>query len=413
MSAEAVSKVEFLAQVSGAFGKVYDLVYLRKQPLLDMLVPDAALPREARAWRMHRILLEAIEELDPGPKAPVLSNEYRRHQLMALTYLDGLASQDVASRLGISRRHYYREHDAAVRAVGEILWDRYAAPAMAPVPQPVGEPAHSQPLSRLELLRQETARIAQAARFAPIDSVITGVLSVLRQQLQQRQLAVDSCLTEGLPGTPVDQNLVRQLLLGILGCLIERTEAATIRLHGQTADRAVILTLSVAPGAARQPTTALGIHQRLASLEDLAGLSGAAIRPLGPPEAIEGFELTLPQSSRHSVLIVDDNDDVLELMQRYLQLHGFQPITARTASQALDLARHHQPFAITLDLMLPGQDGWDILQSLLNHHRTRHIPVIVCSVLSEKDLALSLGATAFLDKPVTEQALLSALHALA
>jgi CheY-like chemotaxis protein len=62
--------------------------------------------------------------------------------------------------------------------------------------------------------------------------------------------------------------------------------------------------------------------------------------------------------------------------------------------------------------MLPGQDGWDLLQILLNRPETNHIPLIICTVLKQKELALSLGATAFLEKPVTEQALFSTLEAL-
>jgi CheY-like chemotaxis protein len=62
--------------------------------------------------------------------------------------------------------------------------------------------------------------------------------------------------------------------------------------------------------------------------------------------------------------------------------------------------------------MMPKQDGWHVLQTLLNQPDTSRIPVIVCSVLKQKELALSLGATAFVEKPITEQALLSALDAL-
>ena len=61
---------------------------------------------------------------------------------------------------------------------------------------------------------------------------------------------------------------------------------------------------------------------------------------------------------------------------------------------------------------MPRQDGWDVLQVLLNQPETRHIPILVCSVLRQKELALSMGATAFLEKPVTEQVLLAALAAL-
>jgi CheY-like chemotaxis protein len=62
--------------------------------------------------------------------------------------------------------------------------------------------------------------------------------------------------------------------------------------------------------------------------------------------------------------------------------------------------------------MIPDPDGWSVLQTLSNQLETRHIPVIVCTVLGTKELAFSLGAAAFLEKPVTEEALLGALEAL-
>jgi len=109
------------------------------------------------------------------------------------------------------------------------------------------------------------------------------------------------------------------------------------------------------------------------------------------------------------VLVVDDNPDVGLLLRRYLLVGGYQPIIATTAAEAIALARSHPFYAVTLDLMMDNKDGWDVLQTLANDVRTEHIPVIVCSVLDQKDLALMLGASAFLRKPVMPDALLQAL----
>ena len=85
---------------------------------------------------------------------------------------------------------------------------------------------------------------------------------------------------------------------------------------------------------------------------------------------------------------------------------------ARNGEDAIQMAKTLQPYAITLDVMIPDPDGWSVLQTLRNQLETRHIPVVVCTVLGTKELALSLGAAAFLEKPVTEEALLSALEAV-
>ena len=111
-------------------------------------------------------------------------------------------------------------------------------------------------------------------------------------------------------------------------------------------------------------------------------------------------------------MVVDDNEDILELFRGYLSPHHYRVVTAQTGQDALSLARRLRPYAITLDLMMPDQDGWDLLQALLNQPDTQHIPIIICSVLTQKELALSLGATAFLEKPISEDTLLLALEAL-
>jgi CheY-like chemotaxis protein len=73
------------------------------------------------------------------------------------------------------------------------------------------------------------------------------------------------------------------------------------------------------------------------------------------------------------------------------------------------MAEEQAPQVIVLDVMMPERDGWTVLGQLREHPKTHDIPVIVCSILSQEQLALTLGAAQFLRKPVTRQALLSAL----
>jgi CheY-like chemotaxis protein len=87
-------------------------------------------------------------------------------------------------------------------------------------------------------------------------------------------------------------------------------------------------------------------------------------------------------------------------------------VGATAGAEVLKLARELAPVAVALDVMMPTQDGWEVLQSLKNDPTTRNIPVIICSVLDDPELAYSLGAAAYLHKPVTQADLLSALAAL-
>ena len=111
------------------------------------------------------------------------------------------------------------------------------------------------------------------------------------------------------------------------------------------------------------------------------------------------------------MLVVDDNEELFALFQRYVADHPYQLIHAQSVDQALRLVQSNPPDVITLDLMMPNRDGWELLQALRADPATIPIPVIVCSVLEDPDLALSLGAQAYLKKPVGAVDLLQALAA--
>jgi CheY-like chemotaxis protein len=406
-----LSRAEFAEQVKDAYEHLYDLIYLRTHPLLDTFVSHSQLRPGERAWRLHDTLSNVIEELDPGPHAPVFSREWRRYRLMVLRYLDGLDPQAVADELGISRRHYYREQESALSAIASILWNRYRTPsspsrAETETPEEAASPSH------LELLRLEVARATQASRYTSVAEVIEGVSAVLQEMLHQRNLELQLVLPERLPNVSMDQVLLRQLLLGMSGFLIERAEHAVFRMLAQYQGPTIRLAILVDPFSAVRSTPQAETQDHLSAFEEMASLSGTDISPVRQEQSIVGFELMLPTSAQRTVLVVDDNKDVLELFHRYLSPHDYRVITAQTAQDALDLAHKLKPYAITLDLMIPDRDGWDLLQVLLNQPDTQHIPIIICSVLKQKELALSLGATAFLEKPISEQSLLSVLMAL-
>jgi CheY-like chemotaxis protein len=119
--------------------------------------------------------------------------------------------------------------------------------------------------------------------------------------------------------------------------------------------------------------------------------------------------LVLPSIQAPTILVVDDNPDVLRLFQRYVHSPTIHFVQAITADQALQLVKVVRPSLITLDLMMPLRDGWDLLQILKRDPSTEKIPIAVCSVVHERALALAMGASYFLPKPVDREALLDVL----
>jgi CheY-like chemotaxis protein len=140
----------------------------------------------------------------------------------------------------------------------------------------------------------------------------------------------------------------------------------------------------------------------------LAELSRATLTHVFDDDAFSAT-LTLPQLEQWPVLVIDDNADTLQLMERYASGTRYRLVGTRDPEEALALAEQIGPQVIVLDVMMPQIDGWRVLSQLRQHPQTSAIPVVVCTILSQEALALSLGASTFIRKPVTRQALLEAL----
>ncbi len=104
-------------------------------------------------------------------------------------------------------------------------------------------------------------------------------------------------------------------------------------------------------------------------------------------------------SYRPTILVIDDNLDVGDLLRRYLVDQPYHVLTSINGEQGIELARKAHPSVIILDIMMPGEDGLAILQILKHTLATQDIPVLICSILDTPDLFFSLGAAGFLRKP--------------
>jgi CheY-like chemotaxis protein len=109
------------------------------------------------------------------------------------------------------------------------------------------------------------------------------------------------------------------------------------------------------------------------------------------------------------VLVVDDDPDALDLLGRALQEAGVRVVTTSDGREAVRLARALQPVVITLDVLMPGMDGWEVLRELKADRQTRGIPVIMVTMTDDRELGYALGATEFLTKPIQRDALVGIL----
>ena len=132
----------------------------------------------------------------------------------------------------------------------------------------------------------------------------------------------------------------------------------------------------------------------------------------GEGEATDNANLKKLKPVPDIVLAVDDDPQVIGLYQRYLSSVGYSVVPVTDPALVLEQARQLKPFAITLDIMMPNRDGWQVLHDLKNDPATRSIPVIICSILEEGEKGASLGAADYLVKPILQEDLINAINRL-
>jgi len=149
------------------------------------------------------------------------------------------------------------------------------------------------------------------------------------------------------------------------------------------------------------PQTPETLPQTMASADELS-------------EELEEEEDLLPETERRGalVLLVEDDAATAELMTHYLAEGGYRVAHAFNGAEAVKRVREAEPFAVILDIMLPGKNGWQILQELQSDDTTQDIPVIILSIIDNPDLGFALGAADYLIKPVRKETLLEKLQEL-
>jgi len=107
------------------------------------------------------------------------------------------------------------------------------------------------------------------------------------------------------------------------------------------------------------------------------------------------------------ILCIDDDPEVLEILRNYLVPEGYSVTGVLSGDEGIRLASELKPSLITLDIMMPQKDGWEVLRELKQNSSTKDIPVIMHSIFENRPLALSLGAVEVTTKPVDQKHLLT------
>ena len=414
----------FILQLRTALNGLYDPTVLGHSPLSRLFRLDQ---RRDKIFALRDILTAAIEALQPRANEPADSRHWRKYQVLRSRYIEQLPQPQVAADLSLSLRQLQREESSARTVLADYLWtahdlanrteeimqmaaDRQATAPGGEVSAGTGTRAEGQaellqgPLS----LRQELEALGRSAPATPTDigEVIWKALEIIRPLTEAEALTIEFPSDWPMLRLNLQAAVLRQAVIGVISAVAGCARGGRAHIQPQVGSGQLHVDIRIL-GAT---LSGLPEEECLQITNELLSLSGGMleIRSTTVGEVFAA-RFTLPVSQPAVVLVVDDNADTLQLFRRYLSGSRYQFVAAQSGRQALALAESEPPEIIVLDVMMPEQDGWMLLGQLRENPRTRDVPIIVCTIVPQEQLALLLGAAQFLRKPVSRAALLAAL----
>ena len=311
----------------------------------------------------------------------------------------------------------------------------------------------------LDLSKIESGKMEAFAESIDLDSLIDEISATAQPLMKKNSNRLSIERSQHLGSAHQDLTKLRQTLLNLLSNAAKFTHEGTITLHVNRTEQAGVEWLSFAVS-----DTGIGIAEDKIErvFEEFAQADDSTTRDYGGTglglaisqrfckllggdlsvhsELGEGSTFTIripailpgtkPQSSSAdttpaiteteletlreagpggTILIIDDDPEACEIIERYLIKDGYSVVTATSGEQGLRLAHEMQPAAITLDVMMPDMDGWSVLRALKADPVLCKIPVIMLTMIDDRTRGYSLGAVDYLTKPVNREHLHKAL----
>jgi PAS domain S-box-containing protein len=295
----------------------------------------------------------------------------------------------------------------------------------------------------LDLSKVEAGKIELKYEEFPLPDLLSESQTLVSTMASKKSISLESKVEEGISKFTADPTRFKQIMYNLLSNAIKFTpDGGRVSIHTKSsADMTQISVEDTGIGIKKEDQekifeefyqvdssyarqyqgTGLGLAltKRLVELhrgniwvesEVGKGSKFTFTIPLHPKEAPKIIEEMPPVEEKPLILVVEDEKQASELLTLYLDEGGYQVAHAFDGVEAIRKAKELKPFAITLDIILPKRDGLDVLQELKSMPETKDIPVIIISIVDNKELGFSLGATDYLVKPIDKAELIQKLQ---
>jgi signal transduction histidine kinase/CheY-like chemotaxis protein/ligand-binding sensor domain-containing protein len=305
----------------------------------------------------------------------------------------------------------------------------------------------------LDLSKVEAGKMELFPETFPVRGGIESVCQVMRGMSQRKNVAFELDIAEDVKTIETDHAKFKQILYNLLSNAVKfSTSNASVTIRArhlpetETRPESIAITvidrgIGIAPehlavifdeftqidsAVSRQHGgTGLG----LSLVKKFVELQGGHVEVTSEPGNGSAFTFVLPVHFQgptipspivsadgtvvppgQRILVVEDDEAAYDTLSTYLQSAGYVPVRARTGEEALRLVQAMQPLAITLDLVLPGMEGLEVLRALKANETTADVPVIIVSILDNREVAIAFGAEDYFVKPVDWPRLLRRLR---
>lgn len=304
----------------------------------------------------------------------------------------------------------------------------------------------------LDLSKIEAGKVDLHVAPYPVGYFVDAVQRVLQSSFKNRRVSLQVEIDDEIDTLTVDQTRMKQILVNLVSNALKFSPEGG-RIHLAISRKETDLEISVRDeGPGIDPSELLRLFQPfyqlksgnsspaegtglgLAITKKLVELHGGRIwveSEIGKgsnfifriplmvtvesPESLEQTLLPLSGQKKDrtiQVLIVDDNAQAACLIEKYLRDVGYTIEVARNGVEGIEKAKRCKPDLIILDLLLPLKDGWQVMKELKGHPLCKNIPIIIVSIIDEKNLGFGLGAVNYFVKPVDREELVEAIRRL-
>ena len=398
--------------VKNALENLYDPVHLQTHPLIGLLGQER-LPGHSAGESLRELLWETVQSLRPQEAMAPHRPEWLNYEVLSLHYLQALDHRTTCQELGLSEATFYRRQRQALEAVTRLLIERCPR-------RTEGEVALARqdtPSARQtpdERAVEEAVRMARQSRrrAVSIGDLIADVYETIEPLMDAQGVSLSVRAAPGLPDVYGDPAVLRQIVLNVLSDSIDRAASQEMELSvSQVGDE----TRWALDGLGDVDACDLARRSGFVVCEGLLRVYGGQLAVNRDSRRGLCVSFSLPIARPPMILIIDDDESTVELYRRYLAAEGYSvrtPADPQTWEIGSWMAEQGKPDLILLDVLMPQRDGWSVLQRVKTRPETAQIPVVVCSVLRQPRLALALGASAVLRKPITQEMLLRTVRAM-